>query len=153
MIKTKNENGSHRIQHLGLGAPSQGKHYSAIVTLRTSNKSKYSKSVFASFHSYVFLQCTLLFSTRGHSRDNRHAASQRWRGGCGRQHVGVVWQHRPRITGHLALLIADHLVKPSSMANHLVRCRRRLAEGHAPSEASENRGWKEKQGDEVAPPM
>ncbi|VEN43476.1 unnamed protein product [Callosobruchus maculatus] len=33
-------------------------------------------------------------------------------------------------------LIADHLVKASSMANHLVRCRRRLAEGHAPSEDS-----------------
>ncbi|VEN58852.1 unnamed protein product [Callosobruchus maculatus] len=48
------------------------------------------------------------------------------------------------------LLIADHLVKPSSMANHLVRCRRRLAEGHAPSEASENRGVEgTEQGEEV----
>ncbi|VEN54360.1 unnamed protein product, partial [Callosobruchus maculatus] len=128
-----------------------------MYTLRTSNKSKYSKSVSTSFHSYEFLQCTLLFFSAPEviPGDNRHRGftevARRLRETACRGGVAASTTDHRTFGLRQCLLIADHLVKSSSMANHLVRCRRRLAEGHAPSEASDNRRVKgPEHGEEVA---
>ncbi|VEN60271.1 unnamed protein product [Callosobruchus maculatus] len=134
---------------------SQGKHYSVICVQGTSQNTA---SLFSLVSTHMYFYNVLFFSFQ-HQRSFRvttdSAASQRWRGGCRRQHAGgrVVASTTDHRTFGLRQcpLIADHLVKPSSMANHLVRCRRRLAEGHVPSEASDNRGVKgPEHGEEVA---